>query len=147
LRPIVVLSAFHEPKLFCRPITLKSLYDAGIVSSMKHGIKLLGKVSLAVCLRCNSMRQNPCFLYVIQGADRFVAKINIEVTQASGSAIEAIEKAGGTIVAGALHLSVIYDTTPLMFLSRMLLSMPQFTTRHWRCDLCSSRVRQRFHSR
>ena len=59
-----------------RPLTLKDLVDAGITkaSSVKHGIKLLGK-----------------------GQYRLRSPIKIEVSRASDKAIAAIERAGGEI--------------------------------------------------
>ncbi|KAI9917419.1 hypothetical protein PsorP6_012925 [Peronosclerospora sorghi] len=57
-------------------ITMKELVDSGIVtcSRVKHGIKLLGN-----------------------GSQHLTAKLDIEVSQASKSAIDAVEAAGGTI--------------------------------------------------
>jgi len=59
-----------------RPLTIKDLVDAGITkaSSVKHGIKLLGK-----------------------GQYRLRSPIKIEVSRASDKAIAAIERAGGEI--------------------------------------------------
>ena len=55
-------------------ITMKHLYDSGIVGSIKHGVKLLAK------------------------ADEDLAiPVDIEVTRASKSAIRAVENAGGKI--------------------------------------------------
>lgn len=59
-----------------KKITMKTLLDAGIVSRVEHGVKLLGS-----------------------GADRFTARVDIEVSQASASAIAAVEKAGGRVKA------------------------------------------------
>ena len=87
-----------------RPITLRTLYEAGVVSSMPHGIKLLGAVrpngSSYIAARATPLPIDTAVM--LQGADRFVAKVDVEVTQASASAIAAIEKNGGRIVAGAL---------------------------------------------
>ena len=55
-------------------ITIKTLVDTQLVTKTEFGVKLLGR-----------------------GNDIFNHKIDIEVTQASKSAIEAIEKAGGSI--------------------------------------------------
>jgi large subunit ribosomal protein L15 len=57
-----------------RTITIKDIVDSGMITRMKHGVKLLGR-----------------------GADSFTAKVDIEVSQASQSAIEAVEKSGGKI--------------------------------------------------
>ena len=59
-----------------QPLTMKDLVEAGITknSSIKHGIKLLAK-----------------------GKERLRSPIKIEISRASTSAIEAIEKAGGEI--------------------------------------------------
>lgn len=59
-----------------RPLTIKDLVDAGITkaSSVKHGVKLLGK-----------------------GQYRLRSPIKIEVSRASDKAIAAIERAGGEI--------------------------------------------------
>ena len=57
-----------------RKITMKEMYDSGLVSRIRHGVKLLG-----------------------QGADDFRLPIDIEVSQASKSAIHAVEQSGGTI--------------------------------------------------
>ena len=57
---------------------MKTLLDSGIVSSIENGVKLLG-----------------------EGGPSFAARIDIEVTQASGGAIAAVEAAGGRIKSGA----------------------------------------------
>jgi large subunit ribosomal protein L15 len=59
-----------------KKITIKELVDCGMVKSsrVKHGIKLLG-----------------------QGAQHLTAPLEIEVSQASESAIKAVEAAGGSI--------------------------------------------------
>lgn len=55
-------------------VTMKTLRDVGLVSkTIKHGVKLLGK------------------------GDKLVTPLNIEVSRASQSAIQAVEKAGGKI--------------------------------------------------
>lgn len=76
-----------------KTITMKQLYDSGIVGKIKHGVKLLGN-----------------------GSDTFDKKIDIEVTRASQSAIDAIEKCGGTIT------SVYYNKLGL----RVLLKPEKF---------------------
>jgi len=58
-------------------ITMKTLVDSGLVTKLRKkqvGMKLLGS-----------------------GADKFRAKVDIEVSQASGSAIKAIENNGGNV--------------------------------------------------
>ena len=55
-------------------ITMKHLFDSGLVTRIRHGVKLLGT-----------------------GADEFKVPVDIEVTQASKSAIAAIEQCGGSI--------------------------------------------------
>jgi len=57
-----------------KPITFKELLDTRAVHGIKDGVKLLG-----------------------DGADTFKTPIDITVSRASASAIEAIEKAGGKI--------------------------------------------------
>ena len=57
-----------------RTITLKDIVDSGLITRIKHGVKLLGR-----------------------GSENFNRKIDIEVSQASQSAIEAVEKQGGQI--------------------------------------------------
>ena len=57
-----------------RTITMKEMYDAGLVTRIRHGVKLLG-----------------------QGADAFHLPVDVEVTQASKSAIAAVEQGGGSI--------------------------------------------------
>lgn len=57
---------------------MKTLLDSGIVSAVENGVKLLG-----------------------EGSASFVARMDIEVTQASGGAIAAVEAAGGRIKSGA----------------------------------------------
>ena len=74
-------------------ITMKHLYDSGIVGKIKFGVKLLG-----------------------QGSKSFSTPINIEVSGASNSAIDAIEKCGGTIT------SVYYNRLGL----RVLLKPEKF---------------------
>lgn len=61
-----------------RPITVRELVASGVVSKgIKHGVKLLGK-----------------------GASKFAAQnLQLEVTQASASAIAAVEKLGGSVTA------------------------------------------------
>lgn len=59
-----------------QPITMKTLFDAGILSKIKHGVKILGK-----------------------GSDRLVAlgmPINLEATDFSETAIEALKQTGGS---------------------------------------------------
>jgi large subunit ribosomal protein L15 len=58
-----------------QPITFKELLDSRAVHGIKDGVKLLG-----------------------DGADRFKTPVNITVSRASKSAIEAIERAGGKVV-------------------------------------------------
>ncbi|KAI9176149.1 YmL10 [Blastocladiella emersonii ATCC 22665] len=58
-----------------KPITMKELYDARLIHSIKDGVKLLG-----------------------DGAAYLRTPIHIEVTQASKTAIEAVEKLGGKVV-------------------------------------------------
>lgn len=55
-------------------LTLKVLKDAGLVTRIRHGLKLLGN-----------------------GADTFRAKVDIEATAVSAKARDAIVKAGGTV--------------------------------------------------
>jgi large subunit ribosomal protein L15 len=55
-----------------KPITVETLVNAGVARKSPHGIKLLSKGSIT-------------------------AKLNIEVTRASKTAIEAVEKAGGAV--------------------------------------------------
>jgi large subunit ribosomal protein L15 len=57
-----------------KPITFKELLDTRAVHGIKDGVKLLG-----------------------DGADRFKTPVEITVSRASQSAIEAIEKAGGKV--------------------------------------------------
>mmetsp|Transcript_7603 Transcript_7603/g.9472 ORF Transcript_7603/g.9472 Transcript_7603/m.9472 type:complete len:242 (-) Transcript_7603:279-1004(-) len=56
------------------PLSMRDLVRSGLVSRVKHGVKLLG-----------------------DGALEFHSKIDIEVSRASKSAIGAIERAGGTV--------------------------------------------------
>lgn len=68
-------SFIHSGKIDnTQPITLKTLHDAGIVGRIKHGVKLLGGEKAS-----------------------FSTPVNIEVTRASKSAIDAVERAGGSI--------------------------------------------------
>ena len=57
-----------------KTITMKDIFDSGIVGNVRNGVKLLGI-----------------------GEHEFSSKIDIEVSRASQSAIDAIEKCGGTI--------------------------------------------------
>ena len=71
-------------------IGLKQIYDSGVVGSIKHGVKLLGD---------KKARTLPS---EAQGADEdlrnpTIPALNLEVSKASKSAIEAVEAAGGTI--------------------------------------------------
>ncbi|XP_063900279.1 uncharacterized protein LOC135121410 [Zophobas morio] len=59
-----------------KKITLKTLQDSKLCSRTKYGVKLLG-----------------------DGALGFVSKIDIEISAASKTAIEAVERNGGRIVA------------------------------------------------
>jgi hypothetical protein len=59
------------------PITMKSLLEAGVLSKIEHGVKILGK-----------------------GNDKFAAlntPVNLEVSDASRSVIELIKHSGGNI--------------------------------------------------
>ncbi|ORZ34408.1 ribosomal protein L18e/L15P [Catenaria anguillulae PL171] len=58
-----------------QPITIKELYDSRLIHSVKDGVKLLG-----------------------DGAAYLRTPVHIEVTQASASAIKAIEAVGGKVV-------------------------------------------------
>lgn len=58
-------------------ITMKHLLDANAVGRIKHGVKLLGK-----------------------NGTHLTTPVTIEVTRASKSAIEAVERTGGTVVCG-----------------------------------------------
>lgn len=64
-------------------ITMRTLLEAGLVSGIEYGVKLLGGGA----------------------GGSFVAKVDIEVTQASEAAIAAVEAAGGSIVSGAWQQS------------------------------------------
>ena len=69
------------------PITMKSLVEAGVLSKVNRGVKLLGK-----------------------GAEKFSSlktPISLEVSDASHEAIDAVKSAGG-------NLKVVYRTTLLM---------------------------------
>ena len=57
-----------------KTITLKEIVDSGLIGKVTHGVKLLGG-----------------------GAGKFSAKVDIEVSQASQSAIKAVEQHGGQI--------------------------------------------------
>jgi len=73
------------------PITMKSLVEAGVLSKVTRGVKLLGK-----------------------GAEKFSSlktPIHLEVSDASSEAIDAVKSAGG-------NLKVIYRT-PLLFKNHM----------------------------
>jgi len=59
-----------------KPITIAILVEAGVVRPNKHGVKLLSKGSLK-------------------------AKLTLDVTRASKTAIEAVEKAGGKVTVAA----------------------------------------------
>mmetsp|Transcript_5783 Transcript_5783/g.18403 ORF Transcript_5783/g.18403 Transcript_5783/m.18403 type:complete len:244 (-) Transcript_5783:54-785(-) len=63
-----------------QPITLKTLHDSNIVGKVKEGIKLLGT-----------------------GSESFTAKVDIEVSQVSKSAIEAVERNGGSVTSVYLN--------------------------------------------
>ncbi len=56
-------------------MTIATLVASGLISKVVHGVKLLGG-----------------------GAGTFSAKLDLTVTQASGSAIAAVEAAGGSII-------------------------------------------------
>jgi len=75
-------------------ITMRTLVESGVLSRVRHGVKLLAR-----------------------GADRFVAQgLRLEVSDASATAIAAIEKAGGAV-------TTVYHT-PLSL--RALLSPDKF---------------------
>jgi large subunit ribosomal protein L15 len=57
-----------------KPVTMKTLVDAGLITKIEFGVKVLGR-----------------------GADKFTAKLDVEVSQVSKSAIKAIEDAGGSV--------------------------------------------------
>jgi len=65
------------------PITIKSLVDAGVLSKITNGVKLLGK-----------------------GAEKFTAlktPVSMEINDASSEAIDAVKRTGGS-------LKVVYRT-------------------------------------
>lgn len=73
-------------------ITMKVMLDSGLVSDIRHGVKLLGRGS-----PLSTASQNAA---ISGGAGVLAAKgLDIEVTQASASAIEAIESLGGRVTA------------------------------------------------
>jgi large subunit ribosomal protein L15 len=75
-------------------VTMRTLVEAGVLSRVKHGVKLLGR-----------------------GAERFVAQgLRLEVSDASATAIAAVEKCGGSV-------TTVYHT-PLSL--RALLSPHKF---------------------
>ena len=55
-------------------ITMRDLVTCGLISQIQDGVKILSK-----------------------GGSNFSTKIHLEVSQASGAAIQAVERAGGTI--------------------------------------------------
>lgn len=61
-----------------KPITMRTLVDCGLMTSIKHGVKLLGRGA------------GPSGVFAAKG-------LHIEVSQASQSAIAAIEAAGGSV--------------------------------------------------
>ncbi len=80
------------------PLTLRDLYAAGVVGRMDTGVKLLAKVlviifpSIALCKRLLS-----------QGKDSLRTVVHLEVSDASESAIECVERLGGTVT--CIHLN------------------------------------------
>jgi hypothetical protein len=70
---------------------LKTLQDSKLCSRTKYGVKLLGFffISNEVHIFCVT------FLSVGDGALGFVSKIDIEISAASKTAIEAVERNGG----------------------------------------------------
>ncbi|WP_131194819.1 50S ribosomal protein L15 [Lichenihabitans psoromatis] len=71
-----IQQAVDAGKLGSGPITIASLIEAGLVSKARDGVKILGMGELT-------------------------AKLTFDVAAASKSAVEAIEKAGGTITMSA----------------------------------------------
>ncbi|UDL95580.1 50S ribosomal protein L15 [Lichenihabitans sp. PAMC28606] len=71
-----IQQAVDAGKLGSGPITVASLIEAGLVSKARDGVKILGMGELT-------------------------AKLTFDVAAASKSAVEAIEKAGGTITMSA----------------------------------------------
>ena len=77
-------------------LTMKHLYDQGIMKNIKHGVKVLGDGA-------EYFRGIPAPTAATAGSSSSAepgsfTPVHIEVSQASGSAIEAIEAAGSTIV-------------------------------------------------
>ena len=75
-----------------RPITMYHINKAGGLGNVKQGVKLLGNVSTRT-LKLLQMTYK-----LLQGAEWFNCKIDIEVSRASQTAIEAIERQGGKVV-------------------------------------------------
>lgn len=79
-----------------QPITMKELFETRCVHGIKHGVKLLGDVRSSFFLsydrRANA--RTP------QGVEAFTTpNVHLTISRASSSAIAAIEKLSGTIVA------------------------------------------------
>lgn len=88
-----------------KPITMKEMLDSRAVHGIKDGVKLLGKVSLFTILILSSCayifssskltNNSRC----LQGTHDFrTSNVTIIVSRASQSAIEAVEKLGGTVL-------------------------------------------------
>jgi large subunit ribosomal protein L15 len=77
-----------DPK---KPITLRELNSSRCTHGLKDGVKLLAKVRRLTC----ALRDH--ILTSVQHKEQFKTPINIVVSRASQTAIEAVEAAGGRI--------------------------------------------------
>lgn len=84
-----------------RPITMRELYETRCVHGVQDGVKLLGdvRISLVAPLLERDLRTDG-FVTRRQGAEYLTSPdLHITVSKASQSAIDAVEKLGGTLIA------------------------------------------------
>lgn len=80
------------------PITMRTLWRSGLVTRVRHGIKLLAGVRAAhQCVRVRVRARCANAMRCAQGDDAFHTPVDIEVARASQQAIAAVERAGGKI--------------------------------------------------
>lgn len=80
-------------------ITMKQLYDSGLVTSIKHGVKILRGVCESETNVCVCVWRGPVvILCIVVQQGPLTIPLHLLVTQASQGAIAEIDAAGGTVI-------------------------------------------------
>jgi len=88
-----------------KPITARELVLSGCIHNAHDGVKLLGDVRLPPFRRLFALTWN----WLLQGAERLKVPIHIIPSRASKSAVEAVEKLGGTVFCRFYNRLSLYD--------------------------------------